>query len=258
MKQVLASVLIVAIVWVSCWTPTLAQEPLTLSSDNGSVDNWVSLHGEGFSGNSYISVTYNNVVTSTDPTLVLTHETGFFDCDFQIPETPYGEYDVIVSDGVKEEKTRFKIIEPKLLALDPNGEQLEIVASGVPFTLVGKGFSSLKNFELSLDPQVEVSGTMAGVTGCNGGFKVSLRLKTKVKVRVTVSAKDEEEHETNTSFILESALPPPSPNQVPPSLPSPPPQPLPDYTWAIIVTGAIGVILVIAVIVLIVRTRRPV
>lgn len=238
--------LIVTLVLLTTATPAMAQPSIDLSVKKGHVDEPIEVTGKGFPSGASILLKYDDTVVDS----FSTRSDGTFNRPIEIPASQAGKHKVKAiraSDGVELAYDWFTV-EPKLVLTPDRG------LSGTIAIAEGKGYASQADITFtctsSVGAQVTATGSGSASSGCNGRFRVAIKVTAEVtaEAKVTVRATDSRGNLAWADFTVapavdEVVVDQVVVDQVPPISPVP---------LAIIV---LGVVLVVAVIILIVRTK---
>lgn len=248
--------------------PVMAQASIDLNVKEGHVGDTIVVGGKGFSPTTKILLKYDDMVLRALETL---NDGSLEDNPVEIPQSTAGNHAiraVRASDGTLLASEVFTVI-PEL-TLDP-----ERGPSGSLVIATGTGYASQSDITVewssSVSAEVSVQGSSSGgsgggSSGCNGRFKLAVKVTAEVKIEAGVSTKaiDNEGNAAEAIFTLVPEVPPVLPVPVPPvpPMPVPPVPPTPPNThgpsslnWLLPII-IIGILLVIAIIVLVHRTRR--
>ena len=163
----------------------------TINATSGSVGTAVTITGNGFKGNTKVSVTYNNVQIGT----VTTSIKGSFTTNITIPSASTGAHSLVISDATNTQTFSFSIV-PTATISSTSG----YVGSEV--TVNGKGFGSSKSISVKYDSTQVVTST----TDADGAFAASFKAPVSLGGDHVISVSDG----TNTKtfkFAMDSTAP---------------------------------------------------
>jgi hypothetical protein len=163
----------------------------TINATSGSVGTAVTITGNGFKGNTKVSVTYNNVQIGT----VTTSIKGSFTANITIPSASTGAHSLVISDATNTQTFSFSIV-PTATISSTSG----YVGSEV--TVNGKGFGSSKSISVKYDSTQVVTST----TDADGAFAASFKAPVSLGGDHVISVSDG----TNTKtfkFAMDSTAP---------------------------------------------------
>lgn len=163
----------------------------TLNPTSGLVGTDVTITGNGFRGNSKVTVTYNNVQIGT----VSTSSKGSFNATIPIPSASTGAHSLVISDATNTQTFSFSII-PAATISSTSG----YVGSEV--NISGNGFGSNKNVSVKYDSTQVATST----TDANGIFTASFKAPVSLGGEHVISVTDGTT--TNTfKFAMDSTAP---------------------------------------------------
>jgi len=113
---------------------------ITLNPTSGPSGTTVTVTGSGFGASQTITIKYNNVAVTTDPSTVTTNSAGYFTADFTVPVGEAGTYAVAANDTSANtatadfESTTSATISQTTTTTAPGNVGMTLTITGVGFT----------------------------------------------------------------------------------------------------------------------------
>lgn len=158
-------------------TFTVGQK-ITINPTSGSSNTTVTITGTGFAASSTITVKFNNVVVTTDPTPLTTNSSGNFTADFDVPVIEAGTYVVWVSDNSSNTATaNFACTTSATIDTETSEEEPGHV--GMELEITGEGFAPDEEIEITFDDDEVAITSGDDETDTNGDFESKFKVPAK-------------------------------------------------------------------------------
>ena len=176
------------------------EQKITISPTTGAPDTTVTVTGTGFGASMSITIKYNGVPVTTNPTAISTDAIGSFSASFSVPDCTAGTYQAEASDGTGSDSAEFTV--KAAVSLSPTSGN-----AGTQITVSGTGFAANTTVTVSYDATQVATGSITAT----GAFSVTFTAPSSTGGSHTITATDTTNTVTST-FAMESTPPPiPSP-----------------------------------------------
>ena len=173
------------------------QSKITLTSEEGSCYDEVTVKGYGFNSGDLITLTFDgdDVTPSPQPE---TNDLGSFEASFSVPSAPKGTHTVEASDSTNSASASFTVI-PKIRLSPTSGPTATVVIVN------GTGFASSAAFSVEFDTiNVTMYGTIS--TNPDGSFMQIFLVPDVPDGTYTVNATDDDENSATAPFLVPSPV----------------------------------------------------
>jgi len=176
-------------------TFTVGQK-ITITPTAGTPDTTVTVTGTGFGASIPITIKYNGVPLTTNPTAISTDATGIFSASFSVPACDIGTYQVEASDGTYSDSAEFTV--EIAVSLSPTSGNVgdQVIVSGTGFAASGTVTVNYADIQVA-----------TGSITATGTFSVTFNAPSSAAGSHTITATDGTSTVTST-FTMESTPPP--------------------------------------------------
>jgi len=135
---------------------------LAINPNNGPSGTTVTVTGSGFQTNGTISITYNGVNVTTNPSPVTANNSGSFTASFTASALPAGIYSVVASDVTRTASAQFTSIATATMTPVSGSVGTSITASGTGFKPKSAVYANFDDTQVAL-----------GASDINGNFTIT-------------------------------------------------------------------------------------
>jgi hypothetical protein len=141
------------------------EQSAAISPTSASVGATVTVTGNGFRASQTVTVTYDTVAVTTNPSPLVTNANGSFTATFAVPAGPSGSHNVIVNDGFYSATLTIS----SLAGVKVNPASGNV---GTQITISGSGFGTSRTININLDTTQLGTAT----SDANGSFTSTLNV----------------------------------------------------------------------------------
>ncbi len=155
-----------------------------LSVVTGVVGRAVTAQGAGYAPGSQVIITYDTVVLSTNPPVIIANANGTFNATFSIPESIYGYHTITATDAVGGSISVTFTTTTSIIINPSNGD------AGTVINVTGTGFGDLATVTITFDAVPMTTNPISVKTNALGSFSAQFTVLSYASGAHTVRAFD--------------------------------------------------------------------